>query len=129
MFFQTDIYHSDQDTVSLCKAYILCEEMHCHDAIKFQNVCESVLLIGYAALQNFGQNCCSIICSSDCGFVRHYIDNNRPLRIEENGEHSLSSAETCFQDVWALLIFNTLSYISKMLNHLAIARKEAAWSQ
>ena len=44
----------------------------------------------------FWQNWSCVICGSDCSFVGHYVDNNRPLSIGEYGEHPLSWTETCF---------------------------------
>lgn len=33
---------------------------------------------------NMQMNWSSVICGSDCSFVGHYVDNNRPLSIKEN---------------------------------------------
>ena len=73
--------------------------------------------------KNFWQNWSCVICGSDCSIVGHYVDNNRPLSIEENGEHSLSWTETFFQDLRAWFISSShntlkrLSFIVKEIQH------------
>ena len=55
-----------------------------------------------------------------CGnhsFVEHYVNNNRHLNIEENGEHSLSWTETCFQDLRAWFIFGQPHHVRTFIFH------------
>ena len=67
--------------------------------------------------KNFWQHWSCVICRSDCSFVGHYVDNNRPLSIEENGEHSLSWTETCFQDLREWVIFGQPNHIRTFIFH------------
>ena len=67
--------------------------------------------------KNFWQHWSWVICGSDCSFVGHYVDNNRPLSIEENGEHSLSWTETCFQDLREWVIFGQPNHIRTFIFH------------
>ena len=67
--------------------------------------------------KNFWQHWSCVICGSDCSFVGHYVDNNRPLSIEENGEHSLSWTETCFQDLREWVIFGQPNHIRTFIFH------------
>ena len=46
-----------------------------------------------------------------------YVDNDRPLSTEENGEHSLSWTETCFQDLRAWFIFDQPHHVRTFIFH------------
>ena len=67
--------------------------------------------------KNFWQNWSCLICGSDCSFVGHHVDNNRPLSNEENGEHSLFWTETCFQDLRAWFIFGQSHHVRTFILH------------
>ena len=67
--------------------------------------------------KNFWQNWSCLICGSDCSFVGHHVDNNRPLSNEENGEHSLFWTETCFQDLRAWFIFGQPHHVRTFILH------------
>ena len=67
--------------------------------------------------KNFCQNWSCIVCGSDCSFVGHYVNNNRPLSIEENGEHSLSWTEGCFHDLRAWFLFCQLHHVTTFIFH------------
>ena len=83
----------------------LCEELHCSDPTVFETDLESVPLTEYEE-ELLAKRKFFLIWGSYCSFVGSYVDsNNRPLSIEENGEHSLSWTKTCFQDLRAWLFF------------------------
>ena len=70
-------------------------------------------------VEDFGQNWGAMLHRCNCRFVWHYIDNNRSLRIEEKGDwHSLSWAETCFQDFWTWPIFGQWHHIRTFISRL-----------
>ena len=80
-------YHCHQGTSMRCE---LCEELHCSDPTVFETDLESVPLTEYEE-ELLAKRKFFLIWGSYCSFVGSYVDsNNRPLSIEENGEHSLS---------------------------------------
>ena len=111
------VFHQTDTTivkVRLCDASFVrsCIVVMQLDSTPTSNPCRWLNMQG-----NFWHNWNCVIWGNDCSFVGQYVDNNGPLSIDENGEHSLCWTETCFQDLRAWFIVCQSHNVRKFIFH------------